>query len=85
MFNVFSLPVPVNAISKHVTHLLNLPENLILTSNQQFYTTISDLQLNKCKGKPFKQCAFNLALTPVTTEYCILALYINSESRKVIQ
>ena len=81
VFNVLSLPVPVNATSKHATHLLNLPDNLILTSNQQFYTTISDLQLNKCKGKSVKQCAFNLALTPVTTESCILALYINSKSK----
>ena len=81
VFNVISLPVPVNSTSKHATHLLNLPENLILTSNQQFYTTISDKQFTKCKGRSVRQCSFNLALIPVTTESCVLALYINSKAK----
>ena len=81
VFKVISLPVPLNSTSKHATHLLGMPDNLILTSNQQFYTTVSDIQLNSCKGKKVKQCSFNLALTPVTTESCVLALYINSKDK----
>ena len=37
--------------------------------------------MNSCKGKKIKQCSFNLALTPVTTESCVLALYINSRDK----
>lgn len=47
VFKVISLPVPLNSTSKHATHLLGMPDNLILTSNQQFYTTVSDIQLQR--------------------------------------
>ena len=81
VYNVISLPVPVNSTSAHATHLLDLPENLILTSDHQFYTTFTNTELGKCKGKSLKHCSFNVPLTPITTESCILALYVNSKKK----
>ena len=81
VYKIMSLPIPINSSSAHATHLLSLPDNLLLTNNQQFYASLSDVQLAQCTGKKIKHCLFNLALTPVTTESCILALYINSKSK----
>lgn len=81
VYTVTSLPVPINSTDAHATQLLDMPECLILTSNQQFYTTISLTQLAMCKGNKIKHCSFNLALTPVTTESCILALYLNIKEK----
>ncbi|MEW8547942.1 MAG: hypothetical protein AB2693_30925, partial [Candidatus Thiodiazotropha sp.] len=81
VYKVISLPVPVNSTSAHATHLLHLPKNLILTSDHQFYTSLTDTELDKCQGKSLKQCSFNVPLTPITTESCILALYVNSKEK----
>lgn len=80
VYNVISLPVPINNTSAHATHLLKVPQNFIVTVDHQFYTTISDTLLSKCKGHTLKQCPFNIALLPVTKPSCILALYANDKS-----
>ena len=71
VYNVISLPVPINSTSAHTTHLLKVPQNFIITVDHQFYATMTDPTLNKCKGP------FNIALTPITKESCILALFAN--------
>lgn len=81
VYKIKSLPVPINSTSAHATQLLNIPDNLILTKKQQFYATLSNSQLARCKGGKVKHCSFNLALTPVTTESCILSLYLNSKAK----
>ena len=79
VYNVISLPIPVNKTSTHATHLLTVPDNLILTSDHQFYATMSESQLLKCKGKDLKRCHFNIALKPITTHSCVLSLYANNK------
>lgn len=81
VYQIKSLPVSINSTSAHATHLLNIADNLILTKNHQFYATLSNSQLARCKGGIVKHCTFNLALTPVTTESCTLALYLNSKTK----
>ena len=81
VYNVISLPIPINSTSTHATHLLKVPDNLILTADHQFYATMSDSKLNKCKGKHLKMCHFNIALKPITTESCILSLYANNKEK----
>ena len=77
VYKITSLPVPINSTAAHGTQLLDMPDNLIVTSNQQFYSPLTNSQLAQCKGGKIKQCSYNLALAPVTTESCILALYLN--------
>ena len=80
-FNVKSFPVPINNTSPQVTQLLDLPNHFAISADQQFYTTIRDSELNKCKGEKPLHCFFNKSLTPITTESCILALFTNSKEK----
>lgn len=80
VYNVILLPIPINSTSTHATHLLNLPENL-LTVDHQFYAFITDFKLSECKGKAFRQCPFNIALKPITTDTCILVPYVNIKEK----
>ena len=79
LYQVVSLPVPINDTSKHATVLPNLPNYFVITKNHQFYLTLTDEELSKCKGTSYKQCSFNVPLTPITKDSCILALFTNSK------
>lgn len=81
VYNVISLPTPINKTSNHATRLLNLPEDFIITSDHQFYLTLTKSNLAKCIGTFIEQCPFNIALTPITTESCILASYVKSKEK----
>lgn len=80
MYKVLSVPVPVNATSEHGTQILNLPNYFLVTSDNQYYTTLNNLDVSSCDGSNIKLCSENIALTPVTTQSCILALYANDKS-----
>ena len=81
MYKIISAPVPVNSTSTHATQLLNLPPYFLITANKQYYAAISDLELTLCTGKTIKYCTSNVALTPVTADSCILALFANDKTK----
>lgn len=83
MFEILSVPVPIKSTSKHATQLLDLPRYFVITSNQQHYTTLSQNDLDKCVGKTTKLCVKNVALLPVTSPSCILALYANNKAQVI--
>ena len=76
-----SFPVTINSTSTQATQLLDLPNHFIISVDQQFYTTLTDTELNKCSGEKPVHCLFNKALTPITAESCILALFTNSKEK----
>ena len=67
LFDVKSFPVPVNNTSPQATKLLDLPNHIAITADQQFYTTLMDSELNRCKGEKPLHCFFNKPLTSITT------------------
>ena len=81
LFDVMAFPVPINSTSADGTQLLDLPDHFAISADQQFYTTLTDTELNKCTGEKHVHCFFNKALTPITTESCILALFTNSKEK----
>ena len=81
LFDVKSFPVPINNTSPQATQLLDLPAHFAISADQQFYTTLSDSEISRCKGEKPLHCFFNKPLTPITTESCILALFTNSKEK----
>ena len=81
LFDIMSFPVPVNSTTTQATQLLDLPSHFVMSADQQFYTTLSNVELNKCSGQSPMHCLFNKALTPITTESCVLALFTNSKEK----
>ena len=79
LYKVISLPVPVNVSSDHATQLLDLSPYFLVTSNKQYYAPVQDFELSSCYGNEIKYCTSSIALTPVTTTSCILALFANDK------
>lgn len=80
LYEIISLPVPINATSSHATMLLNLPQYLAITSHQQYYVTMEKADLATCKKHGTYLCSFNKALTPVTQMSCVMGLFANDKS-----
>ena len=79
LFKVLSFAVPVNDTSNHATQLLDLPEFFALTHDLQFYSTFQHVDFSTCTRTKHLVCNFNKALTPVTQETCIMALFANNK------
>ena len=81
MYKIVTVPVPVNATSTHATQLLSLPPYFLMTANKQYYAAVSDFDLTLCTGNTIKYCTSNVALTPVTSASCTLALFANNKAQ----
>lgn len=81
MYEVISVPVPVNSTSTHATQLLDLPPYFLITADQQYYAAVTNFDLTVCKGNTIKYCKSNVALTLVTSASCILALFGNDKTQ----
>lgn len=75
LYKILAMPVPVNSTSNHATKLLGLPETLEVTSNLKYYTTFDLSELNQCKFDKVFVCKFSKALSPISHETCISALF----------
>ena len=80
-YEVISVPVPINSTSNHATQLLDLPKYFIIAGNKQYYAGISIFDFNSCSGKRIKYCQANVALSPVTSVSCVLALFGNDKAQ----
>ena len=58
LFDVLSFPVPINTTSEHATQLLSLPSHFAISANHEFYTTLSESEINKCTGDKHMYCFF---------------------------
>ena len=81
LYDIMSFPVPINSTSTQATQLLDLPNHFVISADQQFYTMLTNTELNKCSGDSSTHCFFNKASIPITTESCILALFTNSKEK----
>ena len=80
LFKVLSFPVSINDTAKHATQLLDLPDYLVVTADVQYYTSLNQLHLNKCKGSKLRTCKMNKILYPITRKSCIFALFRNDKT-----
>lgn len=81
LFKVSTLPVPINSTSPHGTQLLDLAPYFAITADQQHYATLTSEDLTDCYGSKTKYCSKNIALSPVTSPSCILALFANDKTQ----
>lgn len=80
-YDILSIPVPINSSSEHATQILDLPKYFIITSDQQYYAALTTFDFQLCAGDATKFCKQNIALSPITTQSCILALYANDKAQ----
>ena len=71
--------VPINETASHATTLLDLPSYFLMSDDNEFYATLSDMELSKCYGSNQLYCPFNLAFRPATSHSCELGLFLNNK------
>ena len=59
MFKILAFPVPVNESSPHAIQLFDVNDYFIISSNQQFYTTLVQSALNQCQGWNLMTCTLH--------------------------
>ncbi|CAG2216296.1 unnamed protein product [Mytilus edulis] len=72
--------VPVNVTSTHATQILDLPEYLVVTHNNQYYASLSFDKLRSCSGTNTLYCSHSLPLVSAVKTNCISSLYFNAKS-----
>lgn len=78
LYEVTSLPVPINISSSHATQLLNMPKYFAITKHHDYYLNLkSDVLLNCVHAGPTILCDHNLPLKPITSKDCSIALFNN--------
>ena len=81
IFKVISLPVPINETSNHATQILNLPDYFIFSEDHEFYSSMTSVQFDSCKGDKLHTCSFKFPLKSVTSPSCTLSLYVNNKEQ----
>ena len=79
LFQVISVPVPVNNTSSHASKIQNIPEFLAITPHQQFYLTLDKVDLATCNMHHMYLCSFSKAYVPITSKTCIMSLFANDK------
>ena len=79
LYEVISLPVPINATSSHATQLLDLPKYIMITDHLQHYTTLDSEALTTCNYAGNYHCKFSKSMSPFSNPSCILALFTNKK------
>jgi hypothetical protein len=79
VFKILAFPVPVNESSPHATQLFDVNDYFIISSNQQFYTTLSQSALNQCRGRKLMTCTLHPILRTSAEITCEAALFLNDK------
>ena len=79
LYKITSHPVPINETASHATTLLDLPSYFFMSDDNEFYATLSNMELSKCYGSNQLYCPFNLAFRPATSHSCELGLFLNNK------
>lgn len=77
LFKIISLPVPTNNSLTHVTKLLNLPEYLAITHDNEYYLPLSANDLTSCLHEQVITCNVNFALKRTNIPNCVIGLFNN--------
>lgn len=78
LFKVISMPVPISNTSGQATQLLSIPEYLAVSQHHDNYVQLKAKDLINCNHGDTVVCDTNYALTPFTTNSCVLSLYTNN-------
>lgn len=78
LFKVISLPVPISNTSGQATQLLSIPDYLAVSPHHDSYVQLKAKDLIKFFHGDTVVCDTYYALTPFTSNSCVLALYSNN-------
>jgi hypothetical protein len=80
-FVILSAPVSVNESLPHATQLFDVNDYFIISSNQQFYTTLAQSAINQCQGRNLMTCTLHPMLRTSAEITCLAALFLNDKEK----
>ena len=75
VYELFTVPVPINTTTKHATQLLNMPNIIAISNDNHYYATMSREQWQTCQGKERKYCPPDIVISPMTKYTCSLLIF----------
>jgi len=82
VYEMRSIPIPVNNSSPHATIIKHLPAYLAIEHNGNYFAELTTQQYASCHGSFYRQCPFILPLTAMTTDSCTISLF-NQNKRAI--
>ncbi|XP_055958012.1 uncharacterized protein LOC130013243 [Patella vulgata] len=79
LYEIVSLPVPINASSSHVTQLLDLQQYFAISHDHQHYVSFNFKLIQNCEGIDNLYCVNKLALSAGTVSSCELSLFLDDK------
>ncbi|CAC5416622.1 unnamed protein product [Mytilus coruscus] len=79
LYKINSYPVPINTSSNHATQLLDLPQYLVITSDNRQYAELSDEFVKTCSGIDTLYCTQTFPLLSSVSPSCSFALLFNDK------
>ncbi|XP_052064383.1 uncharacterized protein LOC127704385 [Mytilus californianus] len=79
LYKINSYPVPINTTSNHATQLLDLPQYLVITSDNRQYAELSDEFVKTCSGIDTLYCTKTFPLLSSVSPSCSFALLFNDK------
>ena len=80
MYQISSVPVPFNSSTDHATHLLHLPAYFGISTNKEYYVTLSAIQWSLCHSQYPTHCPMQIPITPIEVSSCISAIYLQHKT-----
>ncbi|VDI64062.1 Hypothetical predicted protein [Mytilus galloprovincialis] len=79
LYKINSYPVPINTTSNHATQLVDLPQYLVITSDNRQYAELSDDFIKTCSGIDTLYCTQTFPLLSSVSPSCSFALLFNDK------
>jgi hypothetical protein len=81
LFQVYSVPVPLNESTGHATKLMEYPPYVALTENRKVYIEIDHSQYLQCQGRQVKHCPHALPQQSTSSLTCVTAILLQQHAR----
>ena len=80
VFKVINAPLPINSSSTHTTILDEPPNYFAISTNRQYYSSLSEAEWSKCKGhRSLLHCHIVIPLISTGRTSCISALFFQQK------
>jgi hypothetical protein len=76
VYQVITLPVPLNHTTTHATQLTNIPDYIAISDDRSAYFEMTNADFSLCTGRPIMSCPLTQGQRSVQRPTCAVALFL---------
>ena len=81
MFQILTIPVPLNHSTTHATLLDNVPDYMAVSADRSSFVEISSIDFAMCEGRPIMTCPPLQAQRTTQHPTCAASLYLQTQTK----